>query len=99
MHLKLLAAGPERPARCGVGSLRLHLDRQSAEGHRLIEKVQSGSPYLPLTEYPERTQGIGYHRSAAFKIMANAEGAELEIGDGGFVGWTAELIPRRKITA
>jgi hypothetical protein len=51
---------------------------------------------LPLTEYPERTQGIGYYRSAVFKIMANAEGAELEIGDGGFVGWTAELIPDAK---
>ena len=50
----------------------------------------------PLTDHPERTQGIGYYRTAAFKIMANAEGDELEIGDGGFVGWTAELIPDAK---
>ena len=49
-----------------------------------------------LTEYPERTQGIGYYRTAAFKIMAKTEGVELEIGDGGFVGWTAELIPDAK---
>jgi hypothetical protein len=53
-------------------------------GDRLIGKVQSASPDVPLTEYPERTQGIGYYRTAAFKIMANADGDELEIGDGGF---------------
>ena len=51
---------------------------------------------MPLTELPERTQGIGYDSTAAFKILANAEGDGLEIGDGGFVGWTAELIPDAK---
>ena len=65
-------------------------------GHRLIDNVQSTLPKVPLTEYSERTQGIGYYRTAAFKIMANAEDDELEIGDGGFVGWTAELIPDAK---
>jgi hypothetical protein len=58
--------------------------------------IQSGLPDAPLTEYPERTQGIGYYHTAAFKIMAKTEADELEIGDGGFVGWTAELIPDAK---
>ena len=71
------------------------IDSQSVD-HRLIDRVQSALPDVPLTAYPERTQGIGYYRSAAFKIMASVEGAELEIGDGGFVGWTAELIPDAK---
>ncbi|HZL75609.1 MAG TPA: hypothetical protein VFB83_09560 [Propionibacteriaceae bacterium] len=65
-------------------------------GHRLVDKVQSGLPGVPWTEYPERTQGIGYYRTLAFKIMAKVEGDEVEIGDGGFVGWTAELIPDAK---
>jgi hypothetical protein len=71
------------------------IDSQSV-GRRLIDKVQSALPNLPLTEYPERTQGIGYYRTAAFKIMAHADDDEFEIGDGGFVGWTAELIPDAK---
>lgn len=65
-------------------------------GHRVIDIVQSALPHVPLTELPERTQGIGYYSTAAFKILANAEGDGLEIGDGGFVGWTAELIPDAK---
>jgi hypothetical protein len=67
-----------------------------SRGHRLTEMIQSGLPDAPLTEYPERTQGIGYYDTAAFKIMAKSEADELEIGDGGFVGWTAELIPDAK---
>jgi hypothetical protein len=36
------------------------------------------------------------YRTVAVKIMAKTEADELEIGDGGFVGWTAELIPDAK---
>lgn len=65
-------------------------------GHRLVDMIRSALPDAPLTDYPERTQGIGYYRTAAFKIMAETEADEVEIGDGGFVGWTAELIPDAK---
>ena len=65
-------------------------------GHPLVETVQSELPVAPLIAYPERTQGIGYYHTAAFKIIAKTETDELEIGDGGFVGWTAELIPDAK---
>jgi hypothetical protein len=71
------------------------INSQSISG-RLIGEVQSALPDVPLTEYPERTQGIGYYNTAAFKIMADAEDGEFEIGDGGFVGWTADLIPDAK---
>jgi hypothetical protein len=71
------------------------IDNQSI-GDRLVDAIQSELPDAPLTEYPERTQGIGYYHTAAFKIMAKTETHELEIGDGGFVGWTAELIPDAK---
>ena len=71
------------------------IDNQSI-GHRLVDAIQSELPDASLAEYPERTQGIGYYHTAAFKIMAETETNELEIGDGGFVGWTAELIPDAK---
>jgi hypothetical protein len=63
---------------------------------RLVDRVGSELPNVPLTAYPERTQGIGYYRTAAFKIMANTKASALELGDGGFVGWTAQLIPDAK---
>jgi hypothetical protein len=65
-------------------------------GHRLTDMLRSELPDAPLTEYPERTQGIGYYHTAAFKIMAETEADQVEIGDGGFVGWTAKLIPDAK---
>jgi hypothetical protein len=71
------------------------IDNQSISD-RLVDAIQSELPDAPLTEYPERTQGIGYYHTAAFKIIAKTETNELEIGDGGFVGWTAELIPDAK---
>lgn len=71
------------------------IDNQSI-GERLVDAIQSEVPEAPLIEYPERTQGIGYYHNAAFKIMAKTEMNELEIGDGGFVRWTAELIPDAK---
>jgi hypothetical protein len=70
----------------------------------IIERVWSRLPEAPvllgfgpdrstLTEYPERTQGICYYRTAAFKIMAKTEGVELEIGGWWVCRMTAELIP------
>ena len=80
----------------GWGRFAYTLIDNQPVGHRLVETVQSELPGVPLTEYPERTQGIGYYRTAAFKIMAKTEDDEIEIGDGGFVAWTAELIPDAK---
>jgi hypothetical protein len=43
------------------------IDNQSI-GAR-IDQITSELPNLTMTAYPERTQGIGYYRTAAFKIM------------------------------
>lgn len=59
------------------------IDHESI-GHRLIDTIRSELRDAPLAAYPERTQGIGYYRTVAVKIMARTEADELEIGDGGF---------------
>ena len=46
---------------------------------------------LAVREWPERTAGIGYYRSLAFKVIATDANGDHEIGDGGFVDWTAQL--------
>lgn len=63
---------------------------------RFADTVLPALAALPLAEDAERTQGIGYYRTAAFKIMIRTGGGEYEIGDGGFTNWTAELIPDAK---
>lgn len=46
---------------------------------------------------PDRTSGRGYYQGLCFKVMARFGGGELEeVGDGGFVGWTRELLSNRK---
>ena len=63
---------------------------------RIADTVLPALAGLPLAEDPERTQAIGYYRTAAFKIMVRNGADDHEIGDGGFTTWTAELIPDAK---
>ena len=63
---------------------------------RVADTVRPALAGVRLREAPERTQGIGYYRSAAFKIMADGHAAEVELGDGGFTNWTAALMADAK---
>ena len=96
MHLRFWQQILDELLGSAWGRFAYTLIGNQSRGHRLTDMIQSGLPDAPLTEYPERTQGIGYYDTAAFKIMAKSEADELEIGDGGFVGWTAELISDAK---
>lgn len=58
---------------------------------RLADTVRPALPGVRLADAPGRTQGIGYYRTAAFKIMVDRAGTEVELGDGGFTDWTASL--------
>jgi hypothetical protein len=68
----------------------------AALGEHIRDTVQSQLPGLHLRDAPRRTQGIGYYRSAAFKIILCADGDESELGDGGFTAWTAALTADAK---
>jgi hypothetical protein len=63
---------------------------------RVVDTVRPALAGVRLRDAPERTQGIGYYRSAAFKIMADGQAAEVELGDGGFTNWTAALMADAK---
>ena len=66
-------------------------------GERIRDTVQPQLPGLHLRDAPRRTQGIGYYRAAAFKIIFRSEdGNESELGDGGFTSWTAALTADAK---
>ena len=43
-----------------------------------------------------RQRGRGYYRELCFKVNAHVRGELVEIGDGGFTDWTAQLTASRK---
>ncbi|MEO6469218.1 MAG: hypothetical protein ABIP21_08960 [Acidimicrobiia bacterium] len=49
-----------------------------------------------VTSDPDRPTGRGYYRDLCFKIVATTTDREVEIGDGGFTDWTAQLLNDRK---
>jgi hypothetical protein len=50
-----------------------------------------------FAERPERTRGAGYYMPAAIDLATHDDGAaEVDLGDGGFVGWTAQLLGNAK---
>ena len=44
----------------------------------------------------DRAGGRGYYRDLCFKVNAIVDGAQEEIGDGGFTDWTARLLANAK---
>lgn len=63
---------------------------------RIADTVLPAMDAAVFREDAQRTQGVGYYRTMAFKIMATAEEGALDIGDGGCTGWTADLLSDAK---
>jgi hypothetical protein len=51
---------------------------------------------VPVVAEPDRERGRGYYTEAALRITAIGDGAEVELGDGGFTPWTALLMGNAK---
>ena len=54
------------------------------------------SNHVICTENTERTAGQGYYPNVCFKVSVSTDTGVVEIGDGGFVDWTASLLQNRK---
>ena len=72
-----------------------------ADGHAdgviqaVTESFAADSETL-VTSDPDRPTGRGYYCDLCFKIFATTTDREVEIGDGGFTDWTAQLRNDRK---
>jgi hypothetical protein len=49
-----------------------------------------------VVDDPDRPSGRGYYRDLCFKVVARPGADEVEIGDGGFTDWAAQLTGDRK---
>ena len=63
---------------------------------RLADTVRPAltSSTVAVVDDPERVKGKGYYTSAALGVRATdpATGQEVDLGDGGFTTWTAQLL-------
>ncbi|MEU5944902.1 hypothetical protein ABZ793_04995 [Micromonospora sp. NPDC047465] len=78
--------------------LRLTVLDSPVVGERIADTVRPalGPSTVPLVDEPERRRGRGYYVDAALRITAGDGGNEVELGDGGFTDWTAQLAGDRK---
>jgi len=54
------------------------------------------APDVEVTMWPERDHGRGYYQSLAFNLSVDVGGESWDIGDGGDVDWTQNLLQNRK---
>jgi hypothetical protein len=78
------------------GAARLRYTRfgPSAVADRFTDTVlpEFAKSEVPVVEEPDRERGRGYYADLALRITAG----DLELGDGGFTTWTAQLMGNAK---
>ncbi|HXS62091.1 MAG TPA: hypothetical protein VN767_04405 [Streptosporangiaceae bacterium] len=96
-HLRIGAVGLRA---AGADSITLAMTSLDGVGERWLADVRqefSDWPCVTVVDAPEREAGRGYYQRVCFKIFAGfGEGEPMEIADGGFVDWTAQLLGSRK---
>lgn len=64
--------------------------------HQLAEAIQQQQPTVV---FEVETGGVGdnnYYKGLQYKVVMEHNGHQLEIGDGGFVDWTQQLLQNKK---
>jgi hypothetical protein len=74
------------------------LDEPSRQVLAAVTTELAGMSAIEVTEAPDRESGRAYYRGLCFKVYARSgrDQEMLELGDGGFVDWTANLLGNRK---
>ena len=97
-HLRFAADGL---ARLGVARVRLELTRLDDAMPDVTEAVAAALPLagarpVQVVDAPQRSSGRGYYTGLCFKVRADFGAGALDVGDGGFVDWTGQLLGNRK---
>lgn len=96
-HLRMGTAGL---LTSGADAVTLAVTCLDEVGERLLGAVRdefAGRAGVGVADAPDREAGRGYYHCLCFKIFARFGEAEpIEISDGGFVDWTAQLLGSRK---
>lgn len=61
-----------------------------------VSSAMAGRHGVSVVADPDRERGRGYYREACFLLRGSDGEGMLELGDGGFVDWTAQLLSNSK---
>jgi hypothetical protein len=82
-----------------VDALRFKLIQRSEDG-RLLEQVKDHILQLRkdiiIETETDPIRGNSYYKGMQYKVIITVRGQEYEIGDGGFVDWTQQLLQNKK---
>jgi hypothetical protein len=96
-HLRFAAAAM---AAAGAARTEIRMTCLSSSLDDVIAAVRgelAGIAGLDIVDAPDRARGHGYYTGACFKIFIAADAGEaFEVGDGGFVDWTRQLVGNSK---
>jgi hypothetical protein len=97
-HVRFAAAGL---AALGLDQVTVAVTCLDEASHLVLAALTAefaGVSGIDVAEAPERESGRAYYRRMCFKVFARfgRDQEMLELGDGGFVDWTAKLLGNRK---
>jgi hypothetical protein len=96
-HLRFAAASLRAAGMSGVRIAITCLDDPSRLVSSHVRNELAGLAGIQVVDAPERESGRSYYRGLCFKVYGVSGGAAaIEVGDGGFVDWTAKLLGNRK---
>ena len=83
---------------CGATSVRIRLSDFDGRLHTSVDRIRTALAALGIVAdgWPEREAARGYYPSLCFKVLGVFDDEEVEVGDGGIVGWTQLLLNNAK---
>ena len=97
IQLRALRAflGDSVPLRVVLTVLDTHRSRDASPEH-VVTRLRREHAGVDVGIDPERESGRGYYRSVRCKVFAEVAGEWVDVGDGGDVDWTAQLLSDRR---
>ncbi len=92
-HLSLIAGALRRAA---AQRVQIRLTVLDPRFNRVAEAVRDSIEDAEVVDDPGRTSGRGYYTGLCFKVSAAYGDEAFELGDGGFVTWTQQLLGNQK---
>lgn len=92
-HLALLTGALRR---AGASRVQIRLTTIDPRYSAVAEAVAESIRDAEVLDDPGREAGRGYYTGLCYKVLAGNSGELSELGDGGFVVWTQQLLGSRK---
>ncbi|HVV22044.1 MAG TPA: hypothetical protein VHF06_21605 [Pseudonocardiaceae bacterium] len=62
----------------------------------VADAIRAGVPDVDVTDDPDRVAGSGYYAGLCYKVLVTRGGDRIDIGDGGVLDWTRQLLGNNK---